>query len=274
MTNNIQNTQFELIEKKFNVTSLLLSLVLIGLGCFLFIYSGNIESNMISSSMIFFGIAIVAVAIFGLIGMFISTHNELVTRRNKVANSWAHIDAQLQRRFELVPNLVEIVRSYMEHEKDVLSDMDKVLKNYMHAISASEKLAMDNELNSYLKSLYTIIEKYPTLKSNQQLLKLQEALTEIEEDITYANAPLVINGKEIKLYNKYNAVTIYNNKLMSFPGNVIGKKFGFEPEDLFDACKEAEYAPKVNLGTNRKCHTCGAAQVIDRNSCPYCGSPY
>ena len=207
-------------------------------------------------------ILIVAVAIFGLIGMFISTHNELVTRRNKVANSWAHIDAQLQRRFELVPNLVEIVRSYMEHEKDVLSDMDKVLKNYMHAISASEKLAMDNELNSYLKSLYTIIEKYPTLKSNQQLLKLQEALTEIEEDITYAR----------QFYN--DAVTIYNNKLMSFPGNVIGKKFGFEPEDLFDACKEAEYAPKVNLGTNRKCHTCGAAQVIDRNSCPYCGSPY
>lgn len=207
-------------------------------------------------------ILIVAVAIFGLIGMFISTHNELVTRRNKVANSWAHIDAQLQRRFELVPNLVEIVRSYMEHEKDVLSDMDKVLKNYMHAISASEKLAMDSKLNSYLKSLYTIIEKYPTLKSNQQLLKLQEALTEIEEDITYAR----------QFYN--DAVTIYNNKLMSFPGNVIGKKFGFEPEDLFDACKEAEYAPKVNLGTNRKCHTCGAAQVIDRNSCPYCGSPY
>lgn len=207
-------------------------------------------------------ILIVAVAIFGLIGMFISTHNELVTRRNKVANSWAHIDAQLQRRFELVPNLVEIVRSYMEHEKDVLSDMDKVLKNYMHAISASEKLAMDSELNSHLKSLYTIIEKYPTLKSNQQLLKLQEALTEIEEDITYAR----------QFYN--DAVTIYNNKLMSFPGNVIGKKFGFEPEDLFDACKEAEYAPKVNLGTNRKCHTCGAAQVIDRNSCPYCGSPY
>ncbi len=86
MTNNIQNTQFELIEKKFNVTSLLLSLVLIGLGCVLFIYSGNIESNMISSSMIFFGIAIVAVAIFLMIAkinseVYVKTNSPIVKRQ-------------------------------------------------------------------------------------------------------------------------------------------------------------------------------------------------
>lgn len=86
MTNNIQNTQFELIEKKFNVTSLLLSLVLIGLGCVLFIYSGNIESNMISSSMIFFGIAIVAVAIFLMIAkinseVYIKTNSPIIKRQ-------------------------------------------------------------------------------------------------------------------------------------------------------------------------------------------------
>ena len=86
MTNNIQNTQFELIEKKFNVTSLLLSLVLIGLGCFLFIYSGNIESNMISSSMIFFGIAIVAVALFLMIAkinseVYVKTNSPIIKRQ-------------------------------------------------------------------------------------------------------------------------------------------------------------------------------------------------
>ena len=86
MTNNIQNTQFELIEKRFSVTSLLLSLVLIGLGCFLFIYSGNIESNMISSSMIFFGIAIVAVAIFLMIAkinseVYIKTNSPIIKRQ-------------------------------------------------------------------------------------------------------------------------------------------------------------------------------------------------
>ena len=86
MTNNIQNTQFELIEKKFNVTSLLLSLVLIGLGCFLFIYSGNIESHMISSSMIFFGIAIVAVAIFLMIAkinseVYVKTNSPIIKRQ-------------------------------------------------------------------------------------------------------------------------------------------------------------------------------------------------
>ena len=86
MTNNIQNTQFELIEKKFNVTSLLLSLVLIGLGCVLFIYSGNIESNMISSSMIFFGIAIVAFALFLMIAkinseVYIKTNSPIIKRQ-------------------------------------------------------------------------------------------------------------------------------------------------------------------------------------------------
>ena len=206
-------------------------------------------------------ILIVAVAIFGLIGMFISTHNELVTRRNKVANSWAHIDAQLQKRFELVPNLVEIVRSYMEHEKDVLSDMDKVLKNYMHAISASEKLAMDSELNSYLKSLYTIIEKYPTLKSNQQLLKLQEALTEIEEDITYAR----------QFYN--DAVTMYNNQLMKFPSNIIANKHRFKEESVFTAVKAAATAPKIDLRytTKSNCPVCGAT-VDGSVTCKHCGS--
>ena len=206
-------------------------------------------------------ILIVAVAIFGLIGMFISTHNELVTRRNKVANSWAHIDAQLQRRFELVPNLVEIVRSYMEHEKDVLSDMDKVLKNYMHVISASEKLAMDSELNSYLKSLYTIIEQYPTLKSNQQLLKLQEALTEIEEDITYAR----------QFYN--DAVTIYNNQLMKFPNNIIASKFNFKEETPFDAIKESEITPRISFKEKKhQCPVCGATVSENDINCEYCGS--
>ena len=86
MTNNIQNTQFELIEKKFNVTSLLLSLVLIGLGCLLFIYSGNIESNMISSSMIFFGIAIVAFALFLMIAkinseVYVKTNSPIIKRQ-------------------------------------------------------------------------------------------------------------------------------------------------------------------------------------------------
>ena len=86
MTNNIQNTQFELIEKKFNVTSLLLSLVLIGLGCVLFIYSGNIESNMISSSMIFFGIAIVAFALFLMIAkinseVYVKTNSPIIKRQ-------------------------------------------------------------------------------------------------------------------------------------------------------------------------------------------------
>ena len=113
-----------------------------------------------------------------------------------------------------------------------------------------------------MKNLYIVIEKYPNLKSNEQFLKLQEALTEIEEDITYAR----------QFYN--DAVTIYNNKIMSFPGNIIASKHGFTYESLFDADKDAEFAQRINLGNNKKCSVCGAPITPNSNKCPYCGTSY
>lgn len=209
---------------------------------------------------------LIILLIFAIVGItiitYISTYNELVSRRNKVANSWAHIDAQLQRRFELLPSLVEIVTTFTEHEKDLLKNVTSTKDNYLEAISNAQKLAIDKELNSQLKSLYVVIEKYPELKSNEQFLKLQEALTEIEEDIAYAR----------QFYN--DAVTIYNNKIMSFPGNIIASKHGFKEEDLFDADKEADFAHRIHLKKDKKCPTCGASIVNTSNSCPYCGTFY
>lgn len=207
-------------------------------------------------------IALIIIAIFGVAFVYVSTYNELVTRRNKVENSWAHIDAQLQRRFELVPNLVEVVKSFTEYEKDVLENVNSIRDNYIDAVLSSQKLAMDMELNSQLKSLYVIVDRYPQLKSNEQFLKLQESLTEIEEDITFSR----------QFYN--DAVTIYNNKLMSFPGNLVAAKFGFKKEPLFDADKKAEFAHRINLGTDKKCSVCGATISGDSNNCPYCGASY
>ena len=207
-------------------------------------------------------LTVIILVILVIVAASIFTYNELVLRKNKVENSWAHIDAQLQRRFELIPNLVEIVNHFTEHEKELLENVNHIKNNYATAISNAQKLAMDLELDSELKSLYIIVDRYPALKSNEQFLKLQEALTEIEEDITFAR----------QFYN--DAVTIYNNRIMSFPGNIIASKFGFEKEALFDANKDAEYTQRLNLGKSKKCSTCGAAVVNNNHSCPYCGTPY
>jgi LemA protein len=209
---------------------------------------------------IIIGLIVVVTGI--VIGCRIKIYNDLVMRRNKVKNSWAHIDAQLQRRFDLIPNLVETVRGFAVHEKQILDNVVSVIDKYIGANTNQEKLAMDAQLTSYLKSLYNVAENYPQLKSDSHFLQLQKALTEIEEDISYAR----------QFYN--DAVTIYNNQLMKFPNNMIAAKYGFKEEPLFVAVKEAEMAPKINLRyhTKQRCPVCDGDVLESENNCRYCGT--
>ena len=194
--------------------------------------------------------------------ILISTYNDIVKKKNNVKNSWAHIDAQLQKRFDLVPKLVEVVKGFAEQEKDIFENVNATKDNYNEAASNIQKLIVDERLTSELKNLYVVLDRYPASKTNEQFLKLQENLEEIESDITYAR----------QFYN--DSVTIYNNKIMSFPGNLIATCFNFEEEKLFDAAKAAEKQRRLNIGTTNKCPVCGAAMVEDSNSCPYCGASY
>lgn len=192
---------------------------------------------------------------------YIKSYNDLVAKRNKVKNSWGHIEAQLQRRFDLVPGLVEVVKGYTIHERQIVESVIAARTEFMKALSTKDKLAMDAELSSQLKSLYTIVESYPNLKADNQFLKMQEALAEIEEDISYAR----------QFYN--DAVTIYNNQLMSFPSNMIANKYGFKEEVVFSAVQAAATPPTIDLKytTKSKCPVCGAA-VNGNTTCKYCGS--
>jgi LemA protein len=207
------------------------------------------------------GIGVVVAIVAGIvIAVRISTYNELVKLRNKVKNSWAHIDAQLQRRFDLIPNLVEIVKGFAEHEEKLLKNVSATRNNFANASSDAERIAMNMQLSSQLQSLYTVANHYPRLKSNAHFLELQKALTEIEEDISYAR----------QFYN--DAVTIYNNKLMQFPANMIASKHGFKEETYFDAMKEAEKAPKIRFKERSPlCPVCGATVTNEDDNCPYCG---
>jgi LemA protein len=209
-------------------------------------------------------LAIIAglLVVAGSVAFRIKAYNDLVTKRNKVKNSWAHVDAQLQRRFDLIPNLVEIVKGFAIHERRILESVTASISEYVNASNNQEKIAANAQLTSLLKSLYAATDNYPQLKSDAHFLQLQSALTEIEEDISYAR----------QFYN--DAVTIYNNQLMTFPSNMIASKYGFKEEKHFDAVKEAEIAPKIQLQytTKRECPVCGAPVDSGDINCKYCGS--
>lgn len=202
-----------------------------------------------------FVVAIIIVAIIA------TTYNKLIKLQNKVKNSWANIDAQLQRRFDLIPNLVETIKGFMAHEKYIVDNMTANRDGYLNAHSNEEKLALNAELTSNLRQLYNMSDKYPQLKLDTNFLKLQSDLAEIEEDITYAR----------QFYN--DSVTIYNNQRMTFPSNMIASMFHMSEEKLFDAVREAETAPKVHFRTSQymKCPNCGASVPDDAVNCEHCG---
>ena len=178
---------------------------------------------------------VIIVVVIAVLAFVIKTYNELVRLRNKVKNAFAQIDTQLQRRFDLIPNLVETVKGFATHEKELLENVTASRNGYAHASSNGEKMAMNNQLTSSLRSLFAVVENYPDLKANTNFLKLQDELSETEDKITYSR----------QFYN--DAVTIYNNKIQMFPGNIIAGMFSFREEELFNTEDEAKAAPKVQF---------------------------
>ena len=181
------------------------------------------------------GWIIAGVVVVAILAFVITTYNTLVRLRNKVKNAFAQIDTQLQRRFDLIPNLVETVKGFATHEKELLENVTASRNGYAHASSNGEKMAMNNQLTANLRSLFAVVENYPDLKANTNFLKLQDELSETEDKITYAR----------QFYN--DAVTIYNDKIQMFPGNMVAGIFGFREEELFNTDDDAKAAPKVQF---------------------------
>ena len=177
-------------------------------------------------------IIILVVLIIGIIGIY----NSLATSRNKVKNAFAQIDTQLQRRFDLIPNLVETVKGYATHEKELLENVTAARSGYMNATTTGEKMAADNQLTSTLKTLFAVAENYPDLKANENFSKLQDDLRGTEDKVAFSR----------QFYN--DTVTMYNNKLVVFPNNIVGSIFGFKEEELYKIeSEEAKKAPKVQF---------------------------
>ena len=168
--------------------------------------------------MLWIVLIIIAVIIVALIVMY----NSLVTLRLRVKNAWSQIDVQLQRRFDLIPNLVETVKGYMSHESDVLSKVTELRSSWANAKTVDEKANLDNQLSESLKTIMAVAESYPDLKANQNFSELQTELTNTENKISYSR----------QFYN--DTVTRYNTKLEVFPSNIIASMFHFTPETLFE----------------------------------------
>lgn len=179
---------------------------------------------------IFLGI-IALVVIWG-----IGVYNQLIKSREFARKAWQDIDVQLQRRFDLIPNLVNTAKGYMKHEEKTLTDIAKFRGLYNNAGTVQEKGEVVSEMNSVLGRLMVAVESYPDLKANQNFMQLQEELSETEDKISYTR----------QFYN--DAVTKYNLSIQQIPINIIAKIGKFEAMELFKIdSEEAKKAPTVNF---------------------------
>ena len=161
----------------------------------------------------------------------IFAYNRLVVSRNRVKESWSDIDVQLKRRYDLIPNLVETVKGYMEHEKNVFEKVTEARSRAMGAQGKDEKLGAENALSNTLKTLFAVSENYPDLKANANFMELQRELSDTENKIQSAR----------RFYN--GNVMEYNTRIDVFPTNLFAGAFGFKKEEFFGLNSEAEKEP-------------------------------
>lgn len=181
------------------------------------------------------GWIIAAVVIGVLVGFFVVGYNGLVKRRNRVDTAWGQIEVQLQRRYDLIPNLVETVKGYATHEKSTFEDVTKARSASAAASTPGEQAAADNFLTAALRQLFAVAEDYPELRASANFATLQADLSEAENKIAVSR----------QIYN--DTVLTYNNTVQQIPTNLIASVAGFEPRELYDAPDAADTAPAVDF---------------------------
>jgi LemA protein len=185
-------------------------------------------------------LGIIVVVILASAGWVISGYNRVVTMDENVKTSWAQVDNQLKRRYDLIPNLVETVKGYMTHERQTLEAVTQArnLAQKLADSGAGERGKAEGELSSALARLLAVAENYPDLKANQNFLALQEELTSTENKISFSR----------QFYN--DSVLRFNNKTQMFPSNIVAGMFSFKAGEFFETAAPAEReAPKVSFSS-------------------------
>jgi LemA protein len=183
---------------------------------------------------------IILIIVIVLAVIVIGIYNGLIAKRNRVDEALGQIEVQLKRRWDLIPNLVSAVKGYMNFEQDVLT---RVTEARAGAVAAgaqgpAAQAAAENMLTGALRSLFAVVENYPDLKANQNVMQLQEELTTTENQISFSR-------------QHYNATVLdFNNGIQTFPAVLLAGMFGFTKREFFDAGPEAEQVPNVDLTLN------------------------
>lgn len=178
----------------------------------------------------------VLIILLGGVGLYVvSVYNGLQSLKVKVQEAWSQIDVQLKRRVDLIPNLVETVKGYATHEKEVFENVTKARSALMNAQGPQEAGDADNMLTGALKSLFAVAEAYPELKAQEGFVKLQDELSDTEDKVAYSR----------QFYNS--VVRDFNQKIVMFPSNIVAGMFGFKEKEFFEVADTEREAPKVDF---------------------------
>ncbi|GMQ92790.1 MAG: LemA family protein [Acidimicrobiia bacterium] len=178
-------------------------------------------------------IAIIVVFVVGL--LLVQAYNKLIKRRNRVDTAWSHVDVQLQRRLDLIPNLVETVKGYASHERETFERVTEARGASNSASTPAEQAQADNFLTSALRQLFAVAEDYPELRASENFQNLQGELSDTEDKIAISR----------QIYN--DTVLSYNNTVQQIPTNMVAAIAGFDAREFYDANPDAQEAPTVEF---------------------------
>lgn len=180
----------------------------------------------------------VMIALLGVFVLYlIYIYNSLMSLKVKIEEAWSGIDVQLKRRIDLIPNLVETVKGYAEHEKELFDRVTKARAAVINASNHKDAMEANNQLTGALKSLFAVAEAYPDLKAQEGFIKLQEELSDTESKIAYSR----------QFYNS--VVRDFNSKLVMFPSNIVAKILGLKQEEFFEAQEGERESVKVSFSS-------------------------
>ncbi|HEV2789788.1 MAG TPA: LemA family protein [Solirubrobacterales bacterium] len=180
-------------------------------------------------------IVVVAILIIAVI-YYIAKRNSIIASRNRVDESWSGIDVQLKRRRDLVPNLVETVKGYAEHESATFEKATKARAEAMQASNVAETAKAESKLTGALTELRAVAENYPTLRATENFQQLSRNLSELEDEIAAAR----------RIYNSN--VQSYNTDIQQFPGSIIANQGGFTEREFFEIDEADRATPQVSFG--------------------------
>jgi LemA protein len=184
--------------------------------------------------MLIIGLVVLLIVVVVLLWFF-SYYNRVIRYENRIDNAWAQIDVQLKRRADLIPNLMETVKGYMNHERQTLEAVTQARSAVMTAKNPQDSINADNMLTGALKTLFAVSESYPDLKANQNFLQLQDELTHTEEKIAYSR----------QHFN--DSVLQFNNLIETFPGNIFANMMGKKERQMLQIPEASREVPKVSF---------------------------